>query len=88
MQQVKVHSSRFSIFLISSPHRGRELVMFMLENMHSELLCGVPDSEDIISFEHREYPEPFQEIQPRFSRHLNIADHNVRRLVRKTLSGA
>ncbi len=34
---------------------GRELVMFMLENMHSELLCGVPDSEDIISFEHREY---------------------------------
>ena len=34
---------------------GRELVMFMLENMHSELLRGVPDSEDIISFEHREY---------------------------------
>lgn len=34
---------------------GRELVMFMLENMHSELLCGVPASEDIISFEHREY---------------------------------
>ena len=34
---------------------GRELVMFMLENMHSELLLGVPDSEDIISFEHREY---------------------------------
>lgn len=34
---------------------GRALVMFMLENMHSELLMGVPDSEDIISFEHREY---------------------------------
>lgn len=34
---------------------GRGLVMFMLENMHSELLCGVPDSEDIVSFEHRDY---------------------------------
>ena len=34
---------------------GRELEMFMLENMHSELLCGTPESEDIISFEQREY---------------------------------
>lgn len=34
---------------------GRELVTFMLENMHSELLCGTPESENIISFEHREY---------------------------------
>ncbi|MCM1217425.1 MAG: response regulator [Lachnospiraceae bacterium] len=34
---------------------GRELVMFMLENMHSELLCGTPESEDILSFEQREY---------------------------------
>ena len=34
---------------------GRELVMFMLENMHSELLCGTPEIEDIISFEHGDY---------------------------------
>lgn len=33
---------------------GRSMVQFILENFHSELLCGVPENERVIYFEHKD----------------------------------
>ena len=32
-----------------------KLVVFMLGNIHSELLCGNPESENMIHFEHHDH---------------------------------
>lgn len=34
---------------------GRSMVQFILENLHSELLCGEPENDSIVYFEHRKF---------------------------------
>lgn len=33
---------------------GRSMVQFILENLHSELLCGEPENDSIVYFEHKD----------------------------------
>lgn len=34
---------------------GRDMAAFILENLHSEILCGVPENERVIYFAHRDH---------------------------------
>lgn len=34
---------------------GQNITVFILENLHSEILCGTPENERVVNFEHKNY---------------------------------